>query len=145
MKTAKSVKIVAALLLLSCGEDEGFSPSLESVAGVYHATSLTATQNGIDANLLALGTTLSLVLNSDGTLSGRLFAPGGDEDGSDLDVDLNGTWQLSGSRVTFTTPGADTFVDSMTFTVEPNRLVGDESFGQTRLRVVLTRVEEETL
>ncbi len=32
------MKIVAAPLLLSCGDDEGLSPALESVAGVYHAT-----------------------------------------------------------------------------------------------------------
>ena len=53
-------RALAAVLLLSCGGDDGFNPTAETVAGSYHVTTLRETQNGITINQLALGVTLGL-------------------------------------------------------------------------------------
>ena len=42
------------------------------------------------------GSTVAITLATNGTTTGRLFVPGGADDGSDLDGDLAGTWTLSG-------------------------------------------------
>jgi hypothetical protein len=130
----------AGLALLACGsEGTPFSPTVETVAGSYHATTFTATQGGIPLNLLLGGGSLTLTLHEDGTTTGRLLVPGGGEAGEDLDVDLAGTWTLTGSTVTFDQPNADTFVRDMAFTAERNRLSGEENFGDFAISVVLTK------
>lgn len=133
---------VAGLALLACGDD-GFSPTVETVAGDYQATTLTATQATGTVNLLQGGGSLMLTLLVNGGTTGRLFIPGGGETGEDLDVDLTGSWTLTGSTVTFLQPGADTFIRDMTFTAGPNSIRGEETFpttgGDITITVVLTR------
>jgi hypothetical protein len=127
------------LLALSCGgDDEPFSPTVQDVAGSYQASSLTATQSGITVNLLSLGATVAMVLNEDGTTTGRVFAPGLDEGGQDLDVDLAGTWTLEGETVTFNQTG-DTFIRDIPFTASPNRLQGEGTFKTFTIRLTLTK------
>ena len=127
------------LLTLSCGgDDEPFSPTVENVAGSYQASSLTGTQSGITVNLLSLGATVAIVLNEDGTTTGRVFAPGLDEGGQDLDVDLAGTWTLQGETVTFTQTG-DTFIGDIPFAVSRNRLQGEGTFNTLTIRLTLTK------
>ncbi|HET6778270.1 MAG TPA: hypothetical protein VFH26_05240 [Gemmatimonadales bacterium] len=111
---------------------------MQDVAGSYQATSLTATQSGITVNLLSLGATVAMVLNEDGTTTGRVFAPGLDEGGQDLDVDLAGTWTLQGETVTFDQTG-DTFIRDIPFTASPNRLQGEGTFESVTIRLTLTR------
>src|SRR3954452_14456416 len=91
------IALTLALALGSCGGEDTFSPTVESVTGSYTASALTLTSSIGTTDLLALGSTVALTLAADGTTSGRLFVPGGDDDGGDLDVDLAGTWALSGS------------------------------------------------
>lgn len=133
---------VAGLALLACGDD-GFSPTVETVAGDYQATTLTATQATGTVNLLEAGGSLILTLQVNGGTTGRLFIPGGGETGEDLDVDLTGSWTLTGSTVTFFQPGADTFIRDMTFTAGPNSIRGEETFpttgGDITITVVLTK------
>lgn len=85
-----------------------------------------------------MGSTVTITLASDGTTSGRLFVPGGAEDGSDLDVDLVGTWALMGSTVTFNQT-TDTFIRDAEFTAGRNRLSGEGTFSGTTIRLVLNR------
>ena len=92
--------VLAGVLLLSCGGDDSFNPTVETTAGTYQLTTLKETQNGITLDHLALGVTAELILAADGTATGHLFAPHGAEDGSDLDTDLTGAWSLSGTTVT---------------------------------------------
>lgn len=129
----------AALALLACGGGTPFSPTVQTVAGSYHATTLTATQGTSSSNLLLGGGSLALNLHEDGTTTGRLFVPGAGESGQDFDVDLAGTWTLTDNTVTFDQPNSDTFIRDMPFTAEANRLRGEETFGEFTIRVVLTK------
>ena len=130
------VALTLALALGSCGGEDAFSPTVESVAGSYTARSLTLTSSVGTTDLLALGSTVAATLNADGTTSGRLFVPGGNDDGSDLDVDLAGAWTLSGSTVTFNQPG-DSFFREVEFTAGPDQLNGEGEFGGGVIRLVL--------
>jgi hypothetical protein len=144
MRYSSAGLLAAGLALLACGgEGTPFSPTVETVAGSYQATTLTATQGSTTVNLLQGGGSLTLNLLEDGTTTGRLFVPGAGETGGDLDVDLIGTWTLTGSTVTFDQPNSDTFVRDMSFTAERNRIRGEETFtstgGDFTISVVLTK------
>ena len=130
------VALTLALALGSCGGEDTFSPTMEAVAGSYTASSLTLVSSVGTTDLLALGSTVAITLAPDGTTSGRLFVPGGADDGSDLDVDLSGTWTLSGSTVTFNQAG-DSFIRDVEFTAKPNQLNGEGVFSGATVRVVL--------
>jgi hypothetical protein len=127
------------VLASACGSDNGFTPQPESVAGPYYASTFLVTQNGITADVLALGGSIDINLGSDGVVTGHLFVPNGNENGSDLDLDLEGTWKLNGTVVTFDMPNVDTFVRDVPFTVGTNTLTGDRTFNGTRIQVVLTQ------
>ncbi len=137
-KAARLATLVFALGLLACGDDDGFTPTEDSVAGTYTATTFIVTNTTPPTDLLALGMTLTLTLTSDGTTTGRLFMPGGGDNGVDLDEDLTGNWTLSGRSVTFD-QSADTFVRDAIFRVGANTLTTEGTFGDTSLRLVLTK------
>jgi hypothetical protein len=126
-----------ALGLLACG-GESFIPTEGTVVGTYAATAFTVTSTAPPTDLLALGMTLTLTLAADGTTTGRLLMPGGADNGVDLDEDLTGTWTLSGQAVTFN-QGANTFIRDALFTVGPTTPTTEGTFGDTTLRVVLTK------
>ena len=128
--------LALALALGSCGGEDTFSPTVETVAGSYTASLLTLSSTVGTTDLLALGSTVAITLAVGGTTSGRLFVPGGADDGSDLDVDLAGTWALSGSTVTFQQAG-DTFIRDVEFTAGPNELNGEGMFSGAIIRLVL--------
>jgi hypothetical protein len=134
------IALTLALALWSCGSEDKFSPTTETVAGSYTAGSLTLSSSVGTTDLLALGSTVAITLAVDGTTSGRLFVPGGAEDGSDLDVDLSGTWALAGSTVTFNQAG-DTFIREVEFTAERNRLNGEREFSGAIIRLVLGKTD----
>jgi hypothetical protein len=125
-----------AVALVACG-GEGFSPTTDTVAGSYTASTFTLTTSTGTTNLLALGGTATITLAAEGTTTGRLFVPGGSEDGNDLDEDLTGTWTLTGSTVTFSQT-ADTFIPDVEFTAGRNRLDGAGTFGTVTIRLVLS-------
>jgi hypothetical protein len=75
-----------------------------------------------------------MTLASDGSTTGRLFIPGGAEDGGDLDEDLVGTWTLAGSTINFNQI-ADTFIRDVEFAVG---LTGTGTFEDETLRLVLS-------
>ena len=128
-----------AVLAAGCGDDNGFTPTPESVAGPYYASTFLATQNGITADILALGGSIDINLGSDGLVTGHLVVPNGNGGGDDLDVDLEGTWGLNGTVVTFDMRNVDTFVRDVPFTVGTNTLSADRTSNATRIQVVLTR------
>jgi hypothetical protein len=130
------IPLTLVLVLGSCGGDS-FSPTVETVAGSYTASSFTLSSSVGTTDLLALGSTVDITLAIDGT---TLFVPGGAEDGSDLDVDLVGTWTLSGSTVTFNQTG-DTFIRDVQFTAGRNRLSGEGTFSGTIIRLVLGKTD----
>lgn len=123
-----------------CGDDDNFSPTVETVAGSYTATTFTLEGPGGTADLLALGATVSVNLAENGTTTGTLFIPDGNEDGSDLDASLAGTWTLSGNTVSFS-QSEDTFIRDVDFAASPNRLTGEGSFDGAIVLLVLTKDE----
>jgi hypothetical protein len=127
-----------AVALGACGGEDSFSPTVETVAGSYSARSFTLTSSVGTTDLLALGSTVAITLAPDGTTSGRLFVPGGAEDGSDLDLDLVGTWTLTGNSVTFN-QAADSFIRDVEFTADRNRLTGEGTFTGTTIGLVLSK------
>ena len=130
--------LALAVGAMACDGDDSFSPTVETVAGSYSATTFTLTSVGGSINLLAGGATLTLNLATDGTTTGRLFLPDGELDGSDLDEDLAGTWSLTDSTVTFDQTAA-TFIPEIDFIASSNRLTGEGSFSGGTLRLVLTK------
>ena len=137
-RSRATIVLTLALALGSCGGEDPFSPTVESVTGSYAATSLTLTSSVGTTDLLTLGSTVALTLAADGTTSGRLFVPGGDDDGGDLDVDLAGTWTLSGSTVTFNQTG-DSFIRDLDFAAGPDQLNGQGEFSGAFVRLVLRK------
>lgn len=135
-----------SVLLVSCSESPTESEILtvQAVAGMYGAAgdfgalTFTTTSNGAVVDWLDEGATLSLRLNADLTTEGHLFVPGADEDGSDIDADLVGTWQLTNNIVTLA-HAADTFLRDMALTANADRLAGDHTFSGTRIRLTLER------
>lgn len=121
-------------MLAACDEDPAGPPTMVEVAGSYEATTLIGHAAAGDIDVLSNGGSLEMELAADGTTSGTLFVPEGEEDGSDLTADLTGTWSLDGDRVTFA-QAADTFIRDVTFTFDDGRLVSNSVFAD----VVLTR------
>lgn len=105
----------------------------------YGAWQLTTTEDQQTTDWLQAGASVDLSLASDGKTAGRIFVPGGEDDGSDWEADLAGTWSMTGKTVRFQHP-ADTFIRDMPFEVVGSTLVGDRTFGGTRVRLVLRKM-----
>lgn len=123
-------------LLAACSDPA--APTIQDVAGSYQATVFTTRDTSGITDWLARGSSFFLTLDTAGTTTGRLFVPGGTDDGTDLDADLTGTWALDGSTVTFDHP-ADTFVRDIGFRFSGGRLVVDTTAFGVTLRVVLEK------
>lgn len=136
MRARFLITLVLAQLAIGCRDSAG--PSIGTVAGVYGATTFTSTTNGVTTNHLAEQGRIQIILATNGTTDGQLFIPGGNDDGSDVIEDLVGTWTLDGRTVEFDN-ASDTFLRDMPFNVSGTRLVGDATFGDTRIQVTLER------
>ena len=132
----RAATLCLAVALAACGDDDGgFSPTVEDVAGSYTASTFTLSS----VDLLALGATVTATLDADGTTTGRLFVPGlaGSDD---IDEDLEGTWSLSGTTVTFS-PSTSTLLTDVDFAAGPNTLTGEGTYQGGVLRLVMTKDE----
>ena len=128
--------VVAGLTLpgLVACDDDPTGPDRAEIAGSYEATTLIGHASDGDVDALAEGGYLDIVLRADGTTTGTFFVPEGDEDGSDLNADLTGTWAVDGDQVTFD-HDADTFIRDVAFTYDDGRLISNSVYAD----VVLTR------
>jgi hypothetical protein len=132
--------LIVLPLILACGDST--SPAT-SVVGSYSPTIFITTPSGGTArNELQAGSTLTLNLNSNGTLSGHLHVAANGA-APVFDADMAGTWSVNGDVVTFT-QSADTFVRNMAFTIQrlggnELLLVGDQVFSGTRVNLTLGR------
>lgn len=135
---------VAIALIGACGND-GTGPeqiTRRDVIRSFRAEVFRATMGGVTTDLLALGATVTISLQEDGTTTGHLFSPVGGEDGNPLDASLAGTFSFNDvtDEVTFD-QAADTFVRDMTFKAVRSRsmvsLEGEQVGGTTIIRVVL--------
>ena len=111
----RTVQIPLCLILALAACDSSFSPTVENMAGTYQATKLQVDSAGHITDYIAMGSAITLELDPAGTVSGHLFIVGGNEDGSDMNADMSGTWALTGDTVTFDQT-ADTFVRDYIFT-----------------------------
>ena len=140
MRRRASRAAAALVLLLACGGSDSFTPTDETVAGTYEASAFTATGFTGTTDLLLAGATVDAILAPDGTTSGRLFVPGGEEDGTDLDEDLTGTWTLGGETVTFNQT-ADTFIGEVEFIAGRNTLTAEGVSGGLSLFLQLVKAD----
>lgn len=138
--------MTAMLMAAGCGDDgQSLDAQLARVAGTYSAEGAfgavvftTSRPDGTETvDWLARGASIRLSLHEDMTTSGRLYIPGGDEDGGDMDEDLTGTWTLQGDRVSLDHE-ADTFLRDMDLYFDGERLEGEETWSVT-VRVELVR------
>ena len=136
-RASAALMCAAALTIAACGDSGPTIQSQQSVAGTYVATTLLTTTSGVTTNLLNAGATITLVLNADGTTSGRLFVPASIS--TAIDQQLTGTWSFFDATDIDLASNSDTFLRDMLFTVTGNALFGDQTFGSTRIQVVLTK------
>lgn len=131
---------VAAALTACGGDDEPFSPTPATVQGTYNASRFTATSNSTgDVNLLALGATVHVVLNADGTTTGHLSVPDLGFGPGAIEADLAGTWSLSGTTVTFSPNDPNSIIGDADFTATQNSLDGEGDFEGTTLHLTLSK------
>jgi hypothetical protein len=144
MKASSLMKVAPMLLgvaaMVGCTHITALSKG--GPVGAYSAIILVMTQNSTPTNVLANGGSFTINLAPDGKTSGRLHIIGS-ADYPVIDADLAGTWTQNGDTVDFT-QASDTFVNRMTFRIEPLTehiwwLVGDDVFGTTRVNVRLAQ------
>jgi hypothetical protein len=146
MSIFRAVSVASIALTTACGEDlSTIDAQLALVAGDYTAEGafgsylLTTASGGEVVDWLEQGASISLQLLTDGTTTGRVFAPGGAEDGGDFDEDLAGTWTIAGGVVRFS-HDADTFLRDMDFAFDDGTLLGEETFGSVTIRLAVIRL-----
>lgn len=140
-KTMAMALLAATAAFGACDDDNDPNvpdDEMQVVAGSYTALTLNTTETGGVIDWLDAGGILTLNLQANGATTGRLFLPGADEDGSDVDADLTGTWELEDGEVELD-HDADTFLRDMEFDFGNGVLTGEEDFGDTTVRVVLSR------
>lgn len=126
---------------VACSDDPA-GPGSDVPAGTYvaegafGALTFTTTDAGSGATTdqLARGASIVLVLHADGATSGRLFVPGGSEEG--IDESLAGTWTADRDRVSLDHE-ADTFLRDMTLISNAGSLAGSRDFNGTTVSVSL--------
>ena len=142
MKTMiiRGLALCLTLGLAACGDDDddGFSPTVDDVAGTYTASVFTLTSGDTEIDLLSIGATVTVTLNADGATTGRLQVPAGVGGPDAIDEDLAGTWTLSGTTVTFT-PSTSSLLTDVDFAVGPSTLTGEGIYQGAVLLLVLTK------
>jgi hypothetical protein len=127
--------VLAVVALVACGD--GFQPNTDNVLGIYNAQTFTTDSAGTTTDWLAHGAQLQITLAARSVTQGLLVFPD-TTGGPILLADLAGTWTLTGDTVHLQN-SVDTFVRDMSWAASENRLTGDQTFGGTRIRVVLTK------
>ena len=121
------------LVVGACDDPEGPDP----VGAHYTASTFVNKSDVEDVDLLALGAMLDITLWEDGTTTGTLFVPDGDEGGNDFEASMAGTWRRNGNQVEFDQE-ADTFVRDLVWTDDGFQLTAENG----DVRVVLSQVLE---
>jgi hypothetical protein len=119
---------------VACSDDP-VSPS--EVQGSYAASFFQVTENGTTTNVLSAGGTVTLELTASGTTTGQIHVPSIAGQPA-FDADLAGTWAIEDETVQLQ-HNADTFLRDMDLVLDGDKLVGDRTFGPTRIRIELTR------
>jgi hypothetical protein len=137
-----SFRALAAALVLVIGCGGGTEPSgevvltMQNLAGLYYGVTFTTEKDGAVTDQLRRGATIELLLYATGTTDGQLFIPADTVGGTDVNLSLLGTWQLSGNHVTLSHSG-ETFLSAMTLVFEETHLTGQTTIDDVTYRVVL--------
>ena len=129
------IPLVSIPLLVTC------SPSTEptqAVVGAYTATTLNVDDGARSVDVLAQGGSLTLSLAGDHSTTGRLFAPGGGDNGQDLEESLVGSWSQIGNTIRFS-QNADTFVRDAAWITDGATLRTTYVQGGTIVNAILTK------
>jgi hypothetical protein len=131
----KSIVVLTVIAVGACSDSTAPSPLI----GSYFASSFMTTENGVTTDQLAAGASVDIALAADGTTTGELFIPASSTGGGgDFVRDLAGTWTQIRETVGFQHT-ADTFIRDMPFTIVGSTLVGDQTFGPTRVQLTLAK------
>jgi hypothetical protein len=133
VRDARIGMLAAVLAFAAACDDTTTEPTRASLAGTYVATTFTSTTNGVVTNHLQSGGMVTLTLTSAGTTTGQILVP------NETDDNLAGTWDIVDDDEIDLDHDADTFIRDMELRVVGNTLVGDRTFGGTRIQLVLTR------
>ena len=133
------ISLIAAML--ACGGDST-SPDRSGLAGSYTAIQWTTSGTSGQTSQLAIGSTLQINLNADGSTSGHMHIAASNGN-PPADFDLTGTWTQSGTTVDLT-QAADNFLRDMIFAIDQIGtgildLVGDHTFSGGRVQLTLRR------
>jgi hypothetical protein len=140
IRKSSSLLLTGLPLLLACGDSTAPPPN---IVGTYTPVAFTTTPSGgSERNEIQAGSTLTLILASDGSTSGHLHIAANGTNPV-LDADMAGTFTQNGDVVTFT-QAADTFVRNMVFRIETLGccvvfLNGDQAVSGTRVSLSLSR------
>ena len=86
------VSVTLGLALLACGGDGGTAPSSSDLAGTWRATKMefvSAANSSTKVDVIALGGSLTVVLNADGGYTSTLIQPDGTQEVT------TGNWNVS--------------------------------------------------
>ena len=150
----RAAVFAGAFATLACSDANGPDPiSSDQVTGSYvtaipatggsafGSLTFSTTQNGVTVDQVARGAEIRLVLAKDGTTTGSLVVPDIETEEGQRETfvaDLAGTWRVEANMVRLS-HDADTFLRDMPLTVRGDRLEGDRTFGDVRVRIALVR------
>jgi hypothetical protein len=140
----RCISTIIWLAVWSAGCSDNSGPSAEAVAGSYSATAFTVSLGGGTDDWIARGGALTLALSADATFTGRMFNPGGDTTGENLDLPLTGAWSLNDGVVRFVVDQArlrpePLFLEELVFLVGPDRLETEGIVQGQTINLILRR------
>lgn len=148
-----SILPLVALALAACATDTtqpGATVAASYIAAVPAAGSnssargalvVTVNSGSVMNDVPVGGAQLQLVLDAGGSTSGHMFIPASTTTAA-VDADLAGSWSMANGIVTLR-QNADTFLRDMPLTLQGTDLVGDRTFGDTRVRLTLVRQDAQ--
>ena len=110
------ILLAGSTALSACDTREEDTP-----VGLYEARLFEAEIKGETVNVLAAGGQLEMALRTNGTADGRILVPAELDEGEETEIRFDGTYTVSGERVTFDHE-ADTFVRDAAWTYDDGRL-----------------------
>jgi hypothetical protein len=126
-------------LLAGCGSDDPLGP-VRGVMGQYRPSTWTVTPaGGTTTDVLAAGGQLPLYLDGQGLAIGRMIVPAGVANVDPVNLYFDGPYEVSGGVVRVRAD-EDVFVRDLPLAVQGTTLVGDATFGGTRVRLTFTRI-----
>jgi len=148
-RNAAFFALFLAVAAAACDDDKDpVSPdpvTMEDVAGEYIAEGEKGVLKGVANNdttdWLKDGGKLTLALTKDGDVTGELLLPGAGAGGEDLEVDLDGTWELKGDTVRLS-PTAESFLKELPLVFKDGKLQGKKEISGVQYEVVLVREDD---